>query len=46
MIIMTEKTSHILVVDDELSMRELLEYRLNKEGYQVTCAGEGRKGTK
>jgi two-component system response regulator PilR (NtrC family) len=35
--------SHILVVDDELSMRELLEYMLNREGYQVTCAGDGRK---
>jgi two-component system response regulator PilR (NtrC family) len=40
---MAEKTSHILVVDDELSMRELLEYMLNREGYQVTCAGDGRK---
>ncbi len=43
---MTEKTSHILVVDDELSMRELLEYMLNREGYQVTCAGDGRKAIK
>ena len=40
---MTEKTSHILVVDDELSMRELLELMLNREGYQVTCAEDGRK---
>jgi two-component system response regulator PilR (NtrC family) len=40
---MTEKISHILVVDDELSMRELLEYMLNREGYQVTCAEDGRK---
>ena len=40
---MSEKTSHILVVDDELSMRELLEYMLNREGYQVTCAEDGRK---
>ena len=32
---------HILVVDDELSMREVLEYMLNKEGYQVTCAENG-----
>jgi two-component system response regulator PilR (NtrC family) len=40
---MTEKMSHILVVDDELSMRELLEYMLNREGYQVTCAEDGRK---
>ena len=43
---MTEKTSHILVVDDELSMRELLEYMLNREGYQVTCAENGRKAIK
>ena len=43
---MTEKTSHILVVDDELSMRELLEYMLNREGYQVTCAEDGRKAIK
>lgn len=40
---MTEKKPHILVVDDELSMRELLEYMLNREGYQVTCADDGRK---
>ena len=40
---MTEKKSHILVVDDELSMRELLELMLNREGYQVTCAEDGRK---
>ncbi len=40
---MAEKTSHILVVDDELSMRELLELMLNREGYQVTCAEDGRK---
>jgi two-component system response regulator PilR (NtrC family) len=40
---MTKKPSHILVVDDELSMRELLEYMLTKEGYQVTCAEDGRK---
>jgi two-component system response regulator PilR (NtrC family) len=46
MIIMTEKTPHILVVDDELSMRELLEYMLKREGYQVTCAGDGRKAIK
>ena len=32
---------HILVVDDELSMRELLEFMLKKEGYQVTVAENG-----
>jgi two-component system response regulator PilR (NtrC family) len=40
---MTENASSILVVDDELSMRELLEYMLTKEGYQVTCAKSGRE---
>ncbi|MGB5748219.1 MAG: sigma-54 dependent transcriptional regulator [Desulfobacterales bacterium] len=39
---MTEDTPHILVVDDELSMREVLELMLKKEGYQVTCAENGR----
>ena len=34
---------HILIVDDELSMRELLEYMLIKEGYRVSCAENGRK---
>ena len=43
---MIEKTSHILVVDDELSMRELLELMLNREGYRVTCAEDGRKAVR
>jgi two-component system response regulator PilR (NtrC family) len=34
---------HILVIDDELSMLELLEIILTKEGYQVTCAGSGKQ---
>ncbi len=36
-----DKTSHILVIDDELSMRELLELMLTKEGYRVSCAESG-----
>jgi len=40
---MTKNTPHILVVDDELSMREVLEYMLTREGYMVTCAENGRK---
>ena len=39
---MEEQTPHILVVDDELSMRELLEVLLVKEGYKVTCAKNGQ----
>ncbi len=40
---MTENTAHILVVDDELSMRELLEFMLGKEGYRVACAENGHR---
>jgi len=40
---MSATSSHILVVDDELSMRELLEYMLTKEGYRVTCAATGKE---
>ena len=40
---MKENAASILVVDDELSMRELLEYMLTKEGYHVTCAKSGRE---
>ena len=39
---MAETNPHILVVDDELSMRELLEYMLSKDGYQVTSCETGR----
>jgi two-component system response regulator PilR (NtrC family) len=39
---MTNDIPHILVVDDELSMRELLEVLLSREGYQVTCAENGQ----
>ncbi|TES89036.1 MAG: sigma-54-dependent Fis family transcriptional regulator, partial [Desulfobacteraceae bacterium] len=40
---MKNNIPHILVVDDELSMRELLEVMLNKEGYEVSCAKNGSK---
>jgi two-component system response regulator PilR (NtrC family) len=40
---MTDAAPHILIVDDELSMRELLELMLSREGYRVTCAENGRK---
>ena len=33
--------SHILVVDDELSMRQLLEIALRKDGYHITVAESG-----
>lgn len=37
------KEHHILVIDDELSMREFLDVLLQREGYRVTCAENGRK---
>ena len=40
---MVNNIPHILVVDDELSMRELLEVLLGKEGYRVSCSENGRK---
>ncbi len=40
---MASNTPHILIVDDELSMRELLELLLKREGYKVSCAENGRK---
>jgi len=36
-----DNSAHIVVVDDELSMRELLELMLTREGYDVTCAASG-----
>ena len=39
---MSKKDSHILVVDDELSMRELLEVMLQREGYTISCAENGQ----
>jgi len=40
---MSEAIAHILVVDDELSMRQFLELLLVKEGYAVTCAENGKQ---
>jgi two-component system response regulator PilR (NtrC family) len=40
---MTDTTPYILIVDDELSMRELLDYMLKREGYRVDCAENGRR---
>ncbi len=40
---MADKRNRILVVDDELSMRELLEFMLEKEGYSVISAANGKE---
>lgn len=34
---------HVLVVEDEDALATLLQYNLEKEGYQVTVAGEGEE---
>ncbi|MBO6512899.1 MAG: response regulator transcription factor [Phycisphaerales bacterium] len=34
-------TMHILVVDDEPDLRELIEYNLTQSGHKVTCAADG-----
>ena len=34
----------VLVVDDEADIVELLSYNLEKEGYQVATAPDGKKG--
>jgi two-component system OmpR family response regulator len=33
---------HVLVVDDEAHIREVVEYALRREGFQVTVASDGR----
>ena len=43
---MAKAAYHILVVDDEESMREMLEYLLTKQGYEVTCAESGKRAIK
>jgi two-component system, NtrC family, response regulator PilR len=42
-IAMENQKAHILVVDDELSMRQFLELMLGRAGYEVACAENGRK---
>ncbi|MEN6373625.1 MAG: response regulator [Smithella sp.] len=40
---MDNRVKHILVVDDEESIRELLSECLNNCGYEVTCAANGQE---
>ncbi|MBK8230700.1 MAG: response regulator transcription factor [Candidatus Eisenbacteria bacterium] len=37
---------HILVVEDEDDIQELVEYNLAREGYRVTCVGSGEEALK
>jgi len=43
---MKDKSAKLLVVDDELSMRELLEFMLTREGYTVSLAENGKAALK
>ena len=36
-------TPHVLVVEDEDSLATLLQYNLQKEGYEVSMAGDGEE---
>lgn len=40
---MNKKSAHILIVDDELSMRELLDVMLTRDGYLVSFAETGKQ---
>ncbi|PID75021.1 MAG: Fis family transcriptional regulator [Desulfobacterales bacterium] len=41
-----DSKEHILIVDDELSMREVIEMLLTRNGYAVTCADSGNAAIK
>ncbi len=40
---MNERSPRILLVDDERAIQTLLSYPLQKDGYDVTCASDGRE---
>lgn len=40
----TPPTKTILIVEDDLFIREIYEYTLKKNGYNVTCAENGQEG--
>ena len=43
---METETAHILIVDDELSMREFLEVLLSREGYRTSTVESGKSALK
>ena len=40
---MTDRSPRILLVDDETAIQTLLSYPLQKDGYDVVCASDGRE---
>ena len=41
-----KKTARILLIDDDESFRQILDFNLKKEGYEVVSAIDGKKGLK
>src|SRR3954468_2282713 len=37
----TERTAHVLIVEDEASLSDSIRYNLEREGFAVTVAGDG-----
>ena len=37
------KAPHVLVVEDEVALADLLKYNLEKEGYRVSLANDGEE---
>ncbi len=42
---METMSAHLLIVEDDSEMRDLLRKVLEKEGYQISVAGDGREAT-
>lgn len=42
----TATKKHLLIIDDDPDILELLKYNLSREGYKVTCVDTGEKGLK
>src|SRR3954454_24757273 len=40
---MADRSARILLVDDERAIQTLLSYPLQKDGYDVVCASDGRE---
>ncbi|MBQ0744308.1 MAG: response regulator, partial [Pseudomonas sp.] len=38
------QTEHVLLVEDDSGLRELLQEELESEGYRVTACGDAEKG--
>jgi DNA-binding response OmpR family regulator len=41
---MSEPKQHLLIIEDDQTLRETLSYNLTREGYEVTASGDGGEG--